>query len=145
MTQMTKIVDMKDREIEVTLLAENVAKHVTKTGNVDYRVREKTTGIWKFAHQARFDGLVKRFGSVEAVSDRYLSPLEIAVVTAVDGHPLKYLVEKQPRVTKKTKVKAEKPAKTSSKKVSVEPVVTSSEPVRDAKGRFSKKPELVMA
>lgn len=115
-------ITFKNRELEVEALAENIGKHVTKSGKTNYYLREKTTGEWKYSHEARFNGLVKRFGSVEAISDRYLTPVDTAIISLQENHEYRYLLEKQPSATRTRKKKVEKKG-----------------PARDANGRFVKK------
>ena len=108
-----EIVNQKGRKLSVVLFpdAPNVAKHTTKTGNVDYWIRDPVLGVWKFAHQKRFDGMIKRFGTVKDISALYISPEGKKVLEADENHPLRDLLDKQPKATrtgrkKKTSAKA---------------------------------------
>jgi hypothetical protein len=105
-------ITFKNRSFETEPLAENVVKHVTRSGKTNYYIKEKTTGQWKYSHETRFNGLIKRFGSVEAISDRYLTPVDIAVISLQEDHKYRYLLDKQPTATRKRVTKKEQEAKT---------------------------------
>ena len=101
-------ITFKGRTFEVNQIADNVCEHSTRGGKTNYYLRERTSGQWKYSHGTRFESLVKRFGSVEAVSDRYLTPVDVAIISTEENHQYRYLLDKQPKATRTRKPKAEK-------------------------------------
>ena len=124
---MKTTIEFKGRDVEVEQVADYICKHVTKEGKgkTNYYLFDRVAGEWKYSHETRFNGLVKRFGSIEAVSERYLTPVAVQVIRATENHELAYLLDKQPGVTKKKTT-----AKKSKAKVKDAPVeVKETEPV----------------
>jgi len=118
------------RPMKVTLIAENIGEHTTRSGNKDYWLKCNVTGEWCFCFEERLQKLVKRYGSLEALSEKHVSR---------DGgkklDPSDPLLVERPKATRERKPKAES---------EVEPTATASvKPTKTTKVKKEKTPSSV--
>ena len=66
-------IQFNNKPLEVNELCEGIAIRETASGSKYYYILCPVTGEYKFAHQKRWDGLMKKYGSPEAIAKNVVS------------------------------------------------------------------------
>lgn len=66
-------IEVKGKMKEVEMLCDGVARTTSKSGNHSYYIKCNVLGTWDFRHQQAFDGLMKKYGSIEEIAHNTIS------------------------------------------------------------------------